>query len=272
MLKGEKVKIVKSDLGAVVGRSAIIELIAPDKGGDMVYKLRYGDIILPGWYHEEDLEKMDRPYTFIIFDLDGTLTDTSEGIMRCLRFALEQINITLEDIEELRPYVGRPVKEVLMQNFGLSEETADKVTSYYLEKYDTEGIFCQHLYPDIEGLLQYLFEEGYRLAIVSSKSQEDVDIACMMYHIQPLFERTLGNTGNTKTKAELLCQIVHEAGMDDAKESCVFIADRGADIQAARDCGINSIGVLWSYGSMEEFSQRGAANIVSDVEKLLILL
>ena len=124
MTIGSKIKIKAYDVDAFVGRQGVIEGIAPDLGHTLVFKVRVGDMILPGWFREPDLEELPRPYTTLIFDLDGTLTDSSEGILRSIQYALSMSGIEEPDLQKLCPFLVAPIEETFTRLYNMSNRVS----------------------------------------------------------------------------------------------------------------------------------------------------
>lgn len=106
-------------------------------------------------------------YQAILFDLDGTLTESGEGITKCVQYALEKFGIFEPDLKKLEVFVGPPLKDMMMSYGGLDEQQAEQAVCYYRERYHEKGMFENRPYPHIEEMLARLREEGYRLAVAS---------------------------------------------------------------------------------------------------------
>lgn len=274
MTIGSKVTIKASSIDAFVGQVGVIEGKAPNGNDTTIYKVRVGNMILPGWFAEEDLELQPRTFTTLIFDLDGTLTDSGEGIMRCAQYALEKIGIHVDDYTKLRPFVGPPLEDSFKNLFNFSDETASQAVSFYRERYFTQGVFEQKLYPGAEDALKHLKSNGYRLAIGTSKSIRQTHYVLDYLGISKYFDFVAARDeeGVLHTKADVLNSLLSAMNMQYGKSDCVMIGDRCYDIEGASQVGIQSIGVLWGYGNEEELQKAKANHIVEDFKRLCSIL
>lgn len=267
---GSKIQIIKSEIDAFVGQVGFIEGHAPDSNDQTIYKVRVGDMILPGWIRESEMVLMNRPYSTLIFDLDGCLTDSGVGIMRCAQYALEKFGIDVPVLERLRPFVGPPLEDSFKQFFGFSDEDAAKAVQHYRERYFSRGKYEQHLYPEIPEFLKHLRKNGYRLAIATSKTINQTLEVLEWLGISKCFDNVAARDeqGILHTKADVINSLLGSMGLNNSKRSCVMIGDRKYDIEGARQAGIDSIGVLWGYGDYEELKAAGATHIVETLEDL----
>ena len=274
MTIGTKIKIKNHPLTAFIGQTGIIVCHAPDTGGAIVYKVRVGDMILPGWFREEDVELMRRPYKTLLFDLDGTLTDISAGFLKTFNEVLLDDDIQTDDIDSLRPFIGQPVKTSFLNHYGFSEEQATAATDRFMISYDTKGITEQCLFPGIRDLLDHLYKEGFRLVLYSTRPIEKVSIALSVLHISSYFSlvAALHDYMTPKSKSDMISGALRQLGMDFNKSNCVVIGDRRSDMEAAALNGIDAIGVLWGYGTAPELKSSGAKLVVMKPEGLKQML
>lgn len=270
MTIGSKIKIRESEIERIIGMTGIIAGKAPDNSGT-VYKVRVSDMVLPGWFSESQLEELHRPYTALVFDLDGTLVDSSMGIMRSYEVALEHFNIQLDSIEDLRPCVGKPAIECFTERFLLSKEDTTEAVRIFSNYFKTLGIYGQRLYPEIKELLTALKKDGFRIAVVSTKDIKDVRFTLEYLKINDLVDFVTANEEGyvRKSKADLINRILGMMGIAYDRSSCVMVGDRGLDAEAARLSGVDCIGVLWGYGSQKELFEAGARYCVQTVRDLV---
>ena len=274
MTIGSKVSIKASSIDAFVGQVGVIEGKAPNGNDTTIYKVRVGSMILPGWFGEDDLELQPRAFTTLIFDLDGTLSDSGEGIMRCAQYALDKMGIHVEDHTQLRPFVSPPLVDSFKDLFNFSDELAAQAVSFYRDRYFSKGVYEQHLYPGVEELLSKLKENGYRLAIGTSKTIKQTHYVLDYLGIHQFFDfvGARDEDGHLHTKADVLNNLLISMNMSYNKSECVMIGDRRFDIEGASQVGIQSIGVLWGYGDADELKKANANYIVEDFKKLCSIL
>lgn len=206
---------------------------------------------------------------YIFFDLDGTLTDPGLGITNSIFYALEKMGLELPPRESLYRFIGPPLMVSFTQFMGMTEEDAARATKLYREYFAAKGLLENKPYDGIDDLLAELHDKGYILCVATSKPEpfavqimEHFDLAKYFTHI---CGSTLGNERGTKT--QVLEYLISK--LDDCTSSnTVMIGDRHHDIDGAKNVGLPSIGVLWGYGSAEEFAECGADHVASEMGEL----
>ena len=206
----------------------------------------------------------------VLFDLDGTLTDSGEGIINCAIPALEHFGIPIPSREELRVFVGPPLYETF-QRFGVPADRVDEAIRVYRSRYIPTGMFENTPYPGINELLQALKKEGYTLYVATSKPEEMSVTILQRFGLAPFFDRICGASTDTSrsTKDAVIAYLLEQSG---AKEDMVMVGDTKYDVLGAKAHGIPAIGVTWGYGSVEEMVQAGAVGIADTMEQLLELI
>ncbi|MCR5409901.1 MAG: HAD hydrolase-like protein [Lachnospiraceae bacterium] len=208
----------------------------------------------------------------ILFDLDGTLIDTGEGIMRSAQYALESIGIEVSDYRELSFFVGPPLVHTYTQRYGLDMDTARRLVTKYRERYNDIGLFECEPYKGVIECVQDLRDKGYRTFVASSKPEAMCKRLLMHFDMLKLFDDVAGATpdGKIDTKSEVLYELFgrYPADTPGFAASSILIGDTRFDIAGANDVGISSLGVSYGYGSAEELSSLGAASIVSDISEI----
>lgn len=209
----------------------------------------------------------------ILFDLDGTLTDSAPGITSCVQYALEKMGKPEEDKSKLCSFVGPPLKEQFMNYAGFSQEEAVKAVEYYRERYTETGMYENAVYPGIEELLAYLKGKGCVLAVASSKPEVFVRQILEHFHLTGYFQEIVGAGLDEKrtTKAEVIEEALKRLRMSSCRQDVVMVGDRSYDILGAHECGIQCVGVAYGYGSMEELIKAGVTYVADTVEELEIL-
>jgi phosphoglycolate phosphatase len=210
----------------------------------------------------------------ILFDLDGTLTDSGLGVGNGVLYTLEKMGYPKPSDMELRKYLGPPLWTSFHDYAGIPESGTVEAVRLYREYYNETGAFENSVYPGIPELLTQLNSEGKRLAVATSK----VDYAALTilrhFNLDHHFEVIAGSdeTGELRgTKALVIAHAVSELRMCDGT-SIVMIGDREHDILGAKEHGIPGIGVLYGYGDRDELESAGALEIVSDVSGLATTL
>lgn len=209
-------------------------------------------------------------YQYILFDLDGTLTDPGIGITNSVMHALRKYGIEVADRTELYKFIGPPLIESFEKYYGFSHEEAVKSVDYYREYYRDKGIYENSVYDGIENLLAALYKEGKKIILATSKPELFAKQILRHFDLEKYFLFAAGSTmDETRTnKAEVIEYALSECGITD-KSSVVMIGDREHDIIGANKNGIDSIGVLFGYGSREELEAAGATYIAETVGEII---
>lgn len=211
-------------------------------------------------------------YQALLFDLDGTLTASGEGITKCVQYALEKLNKRelAQDLKKLEAFVGPPLLEQFMAYAGLSGAEAEEAVKYYRERYLPVGIFENKPYEGIEEVLKKLKEKGYILAVASSKPDSMVKTVLNHFSLTSYFQVIKGSdiAKPKMTKAEVIEEVLKELGFSEKRESAIMIGDRHHDVLGAKTAGISCIGVTYGYGDFQELQQAGAVKIVDSTREL----
>lgn len=206
-------------------------------------------------------------YEYAFFDLDGTLSDPAVGITNSVMYALEKFGIHTGDRRELFKFIGPPLIDSFRDYYGFDDEKARTATGYFREFFRDRGIFENDLYEDIPPLLERLKNAGVRLAIATSKPQEFAVRIAEHFGIEGYFDFIAGAAmDETRTRKDEVIEYAIE-NLDIAdRSSIIMIGDREHDVLGAKKCGIDCIGVLYGYGSPEEFRACGAKYIAATAE------
>lgn len=210
---------------------------------------------------------------FILFDLDGTLTDSAEGITRSVQYALQHFGIDEPDLDKLTCFVGPPLKEQFMKYCRMSERQAEVAVAVYRQRYAKTGIYENAVYEGIPEVLQMLKAERKILAVASSKPEIYVRQILEHFQIAEYFDEIVGaNMDETRTaKHEVIEEALERLGATDERPDVLMVGDRSHDVEGALRCGIQCIGAAYGYGGEEELEQAGAVYIAQTVEDLKIL-
>ena len=206
----------------------------------------------------------------VLFDLDGTLTDSGEGIMNCAKLALSHYGITVEDEQALRTFVGPPLTETFIK-FGVPAEEADHAVEIYRSRYIPIGKFENKPYPGIRELLARLKAEGYRLYVATSKPETTSVEILEHFDLAKYFDRICGASFDhaRHSKALVIAYLLELTGsIGDA----VMVGDTAFDVLGAKAHGIPTIGVSWGYGEVKDMEEAGAIGIAHSMEELYYLI
>lgn len=211
---------------------------------------------------------MGRQIDSILFDLDGTLTDPKEGITKCIEYALNKFEIQVGHLDELIPYIGPPLYDSFIKLGSFSEENALLAVDYYRERFREVGMFENSVIPGFPELLQYFLDEGYNLYVATSKPTVFAEQILKHFELDHYFKHIVGsNLDGTRSKKQEVIQFVLDEN-EISSERALMIGDREHDIIGAKGCGVQSIGVLFGYGSEEELRSAGADHIAGKVEEI----
>ena len=203
----------------------------------------------------------------VLFDLDGTLTDSGEGIINCAALALEHFGLEVPSREEMRVFVGPPLHETF-RRFGVPVDKTDEAIRVYRSRYIPTGMFENTPYPGIQALLEALKKDGFTLYVATSKPEEMSVTILERFGLAPYFDRICGASTDSSrsTKDAVIAYLLEQSG---AKEDMIMVGDTKYDVLGAKAHGIPAIGVSWGYGSVEEMREAGAIGIADTMEGLL---
>lgn len=206
----------------------------------------------------------------ILFDLDGTLTDSGEGITKCAQLALDHFGIHIEDRTQLRCFVGPPLRESFPK-FGVPEDRVEEAITVFRSRYLTVGKFENVPYPGIENLLRTLKAQGHRLYVATSKPESTAVEILDKFALSPYFARICGASMDSgrDSKEAVIAYLLELEGRG---QKTVMVGDTAFDVVGAAAHGIPTIGVSWGYGDVDEMRKAGACAIAHSPEELETLL
>lgn len=212
-------------------------------------------------------------YTTVLFDLDGTITDSGAGILNSIRYTLKKYNIVIEDETELNKFVGPPLHDSFINFCGFSPEESVKAVEYYREYYREKGIYENELYDGVEAMLQELVNAGKKIILATSKPEVFAVEILRYFQIDKYFDFAGGATmdGVRSKKADVIAYALEKGSVTDLS-SAVMVGDREQDIFGAKEAGIDSIGVLYGYGGKAELQSAGATYIAGTVKDVIKLV
>ena len=210
-------------------------------------------------------------YKAIFFDLDGTLTESGEGITKSVQYALEKIGKPEEDLEKLKVFVGPPLMEQFMKYAGVDEATGRKAVEFYRERYEVKGIYENHPYEGVEKMLQELKRKGYILAVASSKPEYYVTQILDYFKLSSYFDVAVGSemNGARTSKSEVIEEALKRINMSDKRNEVLMVGDKEHDVLGARAAGLDCVAVAYGYGTQEELTEANPLKIVDSVDELL---
>ncbi|SFD35247.1 HAD hydrolase-like protein [Clostridium uliginosum] len=213
---------------------------------------------------------MKKNYTYILMDLDGTITDPMVGITKSIQYALKHFDIIVDDINTLSKFIGPPLKDTFSGYYNFNEEQTIEAISKFRERFAHKGLYENIVYDGMENFLQALIDEGKILMMATSKPSFFAEKILSHFNLKKYFSFVGGsNMDETRSKkSEVIEYVLSQNNITDLSK-VVMIGDRQHDIIGAKQFGIDSIGVLYGYGDYEELSNAGADYIVKNLDELL---
>lgn len=208
-------------------------------------------------------------YRTILFDLDGTLTDSKEGILNCLRYAFGRMGHPIPSEPDLLKFIGPPFQESLRDYCGFSPEEIRRATAYFRERYAVDGKFENAAAPGMVDLCRRLRDHGRVLAVASSKPENMCVPICEKYGFAP-YMRVITGSGPSDdwVKADVIRETLRRLGGPDVRE-VLMVGDRRYDVEGAAECGIDCAGVeFFGYAEPGELAAAGAVGVFSSAGEL----
>lgn len=206
----------------------------------------------------------------ILFDLDGTLTDSGEGIINCAILALEHYGLPVPSREALRVFVGPPLTESF-KNHGVPADKIDEAVEIFRSRYQPIDVFENYPYDGIRELLEELKKQGHTLYVATSKPEETAVKVMEHFDLARYFDKICGATfdRSRSSKDAVIAFLLEQNGRAD---NMIMVGDTHFDVMGAAAHGIPTIGVAWGYGNVEQMRQAGAMAIAQTPQELLELL
>ena len=206
----------------------------------------------------------------ILFDLDGTLTDSADGITRCIGHAVEQLGVPAPPLAELVHFIGTPLRDIFASVLDTTDDTRiDEAVLFYRERFDSVGYAENRVYDGIRESLTGLRQRGFSLFVATAKGQRDANRVIDHFGLDVHFDEVFGvcNDAERRDKAALVARILSDRSI--SSSATAMIGDRSTDMRAARQSGVRAIGAGWGYGSDQELQSAGADSIVAGPGELL---
>jgi len=203
----------------------------------------------------------------IFFDLDGTLTDSGEGIINCATLALEHFGLPIPSREEMGVFVGPPLDQTFIK-FGVPEDKAMEAVKIFRSRYLVVGKYENSPYPGIHELLDRLKAQGHRLFVATSKPEETAVDILRKFELASFFEEICGASFDHSRihKADVIAYLLSKIG---TPENILMVGDTEFDVLGAAAHGISTVGVSWGYGKVADMEQAGAVAIAHTMDELL---
>ncbi|MCL2576952.1 MAG: HAD-IA family hydrolase [Defluviitaleaceae bacterium] len=210
-------------------------------------------------------------YDLCLFDLDGTLTDPQVGMEKSVRYALDALGVKTE-MKNFNAFIGPPLRDNFRDFFGFTGELNELAVTKYREYFGEKGLFENEVYPGIIELLKQLKERGIKTAIATSKVTEYAERIAERFEFSMYFDYICGSefNGERSAKREIISHILQE--IKTPAERVVMIGDRKHDIIGANDTGIDSVGITWGFGNVDELKEAGATYIINLPEELIQII
>jgi phosphoglycolate phosphatase len=206
----------------------------------------------------------------LFFDLDGTLTDSAPGIVRCLNHALAAVGYPEQPEDRVRAFIGTPLVTIFREIAHVDDDAVlDRAVDAYRDRFEAAGMFENALYPGVEAALEALSRTGHTLQVVTVKPAWIARRVVSHFGIEGLFREVHGASPSERgcDKAALVGAALTLVGGDAA--SAAMIGDRAADVLAARRHGVAAIAAAWGYGSREELTAAGPSSVAATLDDVL---
>lgn len=210
---------------------------------------------------------------FVLFDLDGTITDSSEGIINSIQYALNEMGLHETDKDKLRSYVGPSLKQTFLTNYFPDGDQYKQAIAHYRTYYAEKGIFENQLYKNIESVLEEIKSKGGKMALATAKPTYFANIILKYFKIQDYFDVVVGShLGGTRTdKKEIIFEALDQLGLPQSEE-IYMIGDREYDIIGGKHHQLKTIGVEYGYGPQGELESIQPDHIVHQPEEIITVL
>lgn len=213
-------------------------------------------------------------YSYVIFDFDGTVVDTGEGILKSLQYSFEQMGHEVPDLFDLKKFIGPPIHYSYVTFYGIAEAEVEQYIKKYRERYRKIGIYECFIYDGVLETIKALKKNGVKIGIASSKPISLIYDVMDYLKITEYFDAVVGtqfDDSNHPGKTDLVLESMQKLSDTDKKRT-LMVGDRYFDIDGATGAGVDSVGVTYGYGSREEFMEHGATYIIDNAKELLNIL
>ena len=204
----------------------------------------------------------------VVFDFDGTLCDTGVGVKKSAKYALDAFGIKAPEWEELDFFIGPPLLVTFQERFNQSVTDAEKLVKKYRERYTNIGLYESEFYNGIPQLIKDLKSQGFKLGIASSKPINYIEELLIKADLQSYFDyiSAVSFNADCESKQSILERCLNELGVE--PNDAIMVGDRFYDMDGARGAGVDSVGVLWGFGSKFELIESGATYVVDKIQDI----
>ena len=213
---------------------------------------------------------LNNDFQYILFDLDGTLTDSGEGITKAVQYALKHFGIEVADLNELRKFIGPPLRDSYKNFYDFDDEKAELGIAKFREYYTDKGIYENKVYDGVEETLKILKDNGKKLIIATSKPEVHAKTVLKHFDLEKYFD-FIGGADLEETrvkKGDVIRYSLENAGISDLSK-VIMDGDREHDVIGAKENNIKSIGVLYGYGDVVELTQARAEFVVEKIQDII---
>ena len=205
----------------------------------------------------------------VLFDLDGTISNSKEGITKSIQYALKHLGIEETDLDKLAPFIGPPLTDSFKKYYDFTPEQTKIAIEKFRERYAPIGLKECEMYPNVRECLEVLKEQGYVIGLASSKVEKFCKIILEQFGILELFDDVVGATmdGSIATKEEVLEEVFRRWSHIPKSETCL-VGDTIFDINGAKEHGIACIAVTFGYGDIQEMKEAGVWAFCDDFMEL----
>ena len=215
---------------------------------------------------------MKKDYRYILFDLDGTLTDPKEGITKSFQYALKHFGIE-EELCNLEKFIGPPLHDSFRDDYSFDDEKVEEAVAKFREYFAETGIFENKIFPNVKNVLEYLKNQDKKILLATSKPTVFAERILKHFEIDDYFHYVGGSNldGSRSEKDEVISHVLDFCNINSMDE-IIMIGDRKYDVLGAKKIGVDSIGVLYGYGDLEELKEANPNYIIENIEELKNIL
>ena len=209
-------------------------------------------------------------YQYLLFDLDGTLTNPKEGITKSVQYALHHFGIDVDDPDTLTSYIGPPLIPSFMEFHGLTQEQALEALQVYRQRFASVGLFENEVLEGVPEMLCALKQKGRFVAVASSKPEAYVIRILEHFDLLQYFDEVVGASMDEKrsAKKDVIEEALHRMGKAPGDRNVLMIGDRMHDIEGARLCGLDSLGVYTGFAADGELEAAGATYVFHSIRSM----
>ena len=209
-------------------------------------------------------------YQYLLFDLDGTLTNPKEGITKSVQYALRHFGIEVADPDTLTPYIGPPLIPSFMEFHGLTQEQALEALQVYRKRFESVGLFENEVLDGVPEMLCSLKQKGRYVAVASSKPEAYVRRILEHFDLLQFFDEVVGASRDEKlsAKKDIIGEALRRMGKSPGDQDVLMVGDRMHDVEGAKLCGLDSLGVYTGFAPEGELEEAGATYVFHTIKEM----